>query len=377
MGFKPKTIFNASSPSIDGQAMRQLLKKQNERMKKLFFLSTCLMLTLFASSQVPFSIADGEPALVYALPKTEFLIEVQTEKVTQKPGMFYRYSERYLATNKVVTEEKITYKIKDIIVRTRPVADPNRTFVVKPAKNSALNNLTVTADGLLCGINVTPSSKSHKPQFSSIHNEDAPAQTLLPLGEEYMMAGSEAKLAEGAAKQIYRIRESRLGLLTADVEKLPADGASFKVMLEGLTKMEQNLTELFVGKVTTEVKTQTLSFIPDASVNKQVLFRLSALRGLVASDDLSGAPVFVSINPTNAASASVEAKDKADKSGIYTVLPVSCQLLIEDGAKNIFSAEYAVPQFGRIIPFPEALLSQPKLKVHIDSQTGRLLGAEQ
>ena len=346
-------------------------------MKKLFLLSTCLMLTFFASAQTPSSIVDGEPALVYALPKTEFLIEVQTEKVTQKPGMFYRYSERYLATNKVITEEKTTYKIKDIVVRTRPIADPSRTFAVKPAKNSALNNLTVTADGLLCGINVTPPSKSNKSQLSSIRNEDAPAQTLLPLGEEYMMAGSEAKLAEGVAKQIYRIRESRLGLLTADVEKLPADGASFKTMLEGLTTMEQNLTELFVGKITTEVQTQTLSFIPDASVSKQVLFRLSPLRGLVASDDLSGAPVFVSINPTSVAAASAGGKDKGDKTGIYTILPVSSQLLIDDGARNIFSAEYAVPQFGRTIPLPEALLSQPKLKVHVDSQTGRLLGAEQ
>ncbi len=346
-------------------------------MKKLFFLSTFLMLALFASAQVPFSIADGEPALVYALPKTEFLIDVQIEKTTQKPGMFYRYSERYLGTNKVVNEEKVTYLIKNIVVRTRSVADPNRTFAVKPAKNSALNNLTVTTDGLLCGINITPQTQPQAPQFSTIRNEELTPQTLLPLGEEYMMAGSEAKLAEGAAKQIYRIRESRLGLLTADVEKLPADGASFKAMLDGLSKMEQNLTELFVGKVTTELQTKTLSFIPDVSVTKQVLFRLSALRGLVASDDLSGAPVFVSINPTNPAAASVGVKDKGDKASIYTVLPVSSQLLIDDGARNIFSAEYAVPQFGRIIPFPEALLSQSKLKVHIDSQTGRLLGAEQ
>src|ERR1035437_8679232 len=346
-------------------------------MKKLFFLSTCLMLTLFASAQTPLSIADGEPALVYSLPKTEFLIEVQTEKVTQKPGMFYRYSERYLATNKVVTEDKTTYKIKDIVVRTRPVADPNRTFAVKPTKNSALNNLTVTTDGLLCGVNVTPPSKLQDTQLSSIRNEDAPVQTLLPLGEEYMMAGSEAKLAEGAAKQIYRIRESRLGLLTADVEKLPTDGTSLKAMLEGLNRMEQSLTELFVGKVATEIQTQTLSFIPDASVSKQVLFRLSALRGLVASDDLSGGPIFISIIPTNSLAASVGAKDKAEKGGLFTVLPISSQLVIEDGSKKLFSAEYAVPQFGRIIPVPEALLSQPKLKIHIDLQTGRLLGAEQ
>ncbi len=346
-------------------------------MKKLFFLSTVLLLTFFASAQVPFTITDGEPVLVYSLPKTEFLIEVQTEKLTQKPGAFYRYSERYLATNKIVTEEKNTYKIKNIIVRARPIADPNRTFAVKPTKNSALNNLTVSAEGLLCGLNVAPAIKPQKPQSSSVSTDDTTVPTLLPLGEEYMMAGSEAKLAEGVAKQIYHIRESRLGLLTADVEKLPADGDSFKAMLEGLNKMEQNLTELFVGKISSEAQTQTLSFIPDAAVSKQILFRLSALRGLVASDDLSGAPIFVSINPLNALIAVASVKDKADKAGIYTVLPVSSQLIIEDGVKSIFIGRYEVPQFGRVIPFPDALLSQPKLKVHIDVQTGRLLGAEQ
>ncbi|HEY5591586.1 MAG TPA: DUF4831 family protein, partial [Paludibacter sp.] len=66
-------------------------------MKKLILLSTLFVLTFMVSAQVPFSLTEGECAVVYALPKTELCIEVQTEKVTQKPGMFYRYSERYLA----------------------------------------------------------------------------------------------------------------------------------------------------------------------------------------------------------------------------------------------------------------------------------------
>ena len=42
--------------------------------------------------------------------------------------------------------------------------------------------------------------------------------------EELLMAGSTAKQAEVAAKQIYRIRESRMNILTGDADNLPPDG---------------------------------------------------------------------------------------------------------------------------------------------------------
>jgi len=344
-------------------------------MKKLFLLSVLLVISLLAKAQAPFSLSEGESALVYSLPKTVFCIEVQTEKTTQKPGKFYRYSERYLATNKVITEEKSTYKLKNIVVKTRAVADPNRTYSIVPNGNLQTSRLSVNAQGILCGINTpaepetTPAKVCDAPKAETL-NQDA----LLPLGEEYMMAGSEAKLAEGAAKQIYRIRESRMGLLTADVDKLPADGESLKSMLEGMNKLEKKLTELFIGQTNTEIETQTLYLTPTASVNNEVLFRLSALKGLVASDDLSGVPYYISVTPAEKATAGP--KSKSENGALYTVLPVSTQLSIGDGVSTIYSNQFFVPQFGKTISLPESLFKQAHLKVRVDQQTGRLLGIE-
>ena len=48
--------------------------------------------------------------------------------------------------------------------------------------------------------------------------------------EELLMAGSTAKQAEVAAKQIYRVRESRLNILTGEADNLPPDGEAMKLV---------------------------------------------------------------------------------------------------------------------------------------------------
>src|ERR1035437_7815042 len=169
-------------------------------MKKIFLLSTLLILSLLAVSQV----SEGESVLVYALPKTELCNHLTTEKVTQKPGMFYRYSERYLATNKVITEEKTGCRIKNITVTTHAIPDPNRTYSFILDNKLQTSKLTVNSLGILCGVNVVCKQDVELPKIAELTAKDILSQDgLLPLGEEYMMAGSEAKLAEGAAKQIY------------------------------------------------------------------------------------------------------------------------------------------------------------------------------
>jgi len=343
-------------------------------MKKLFLLSILFVLTLRVTSQVPLSVMEGEPTIVYALPKTELCIQVETEKTILKPGMFYRYSERYLATNKVITEEKTNYRLKSIQVVPKAIPDPARTYSYTPAGNL---HISLTMNGIICGVNVTSEiqPETSKPILLPAKETSKP-EALLPLGEEYMMAGSEAKLAEGAAKQIYRIRESRLGLLTSDVEKLPADGDSFKSMLEGLNKLERELTELFVGKTITETQTQTLYLTPSNAIANDVLFRLSALKGLVNNDDLSGVPYYISIKPLDTNKAGAEHKTKKQKAGICYVLPASTLVTIGDGVNTLLSEQFYIPQFGTLIPISESILKQPGVKIHIDTQTGRLLRVE-
>jgi len=343
-------------------------------MKNLILVSTLLVLSLMVKAQTPFTVSEGESAIVYSLPKTVFCIELETEKVTQKPGMFYRYSDRYLATNKVITEAKTTYKIKSIQVKVSAVPDPARTYSLVPGA-SQLSKLAVNSQGILCGVNVTCKQDKVESQAGNlIVNDNTTPDVLLPLGEEYMMAGSEAKLAEGAAKQIYHIRESRLSLLCADVDKLPADGESFKTMLDGLNKQEAKLTELFIGQKITETQTQTLYLTPTVAVNNDVLFRLSALKGIVASDDLSGAPYYISIVPAKIPGAAD--KSKQEKGDLYYILPASTQLTISDGINTLYSNQFFVSQFGKTLALPESMFKQSKVKVNIDPLNGRLLNVE-
>ncbi len=345
-------------------------------MKRLLIISIALFSCLMVWPEKPVTLSDGESAIVYSLPKTKLCITVITEKVTQKPGMFYRYSERYLATSNVITEEKTFYRLKNIEVKAVATPDENRTYSVSPAKNILLSKLTVNDLGILCGINVASVNNTGLAAESSVPNTVKEPEALLPLGEEYMMAGSEAKLAEGAAKQIYRIRESRLSLLTADVDHMPADGSSFKTMMDGLNKMEKKLTELFIGKTTTETITQNVYYVPSKPVKDQVVFRLSAFKGIVPTDDLSGTPFYITVSPSQVGTVTTDSKAKKETSSIYTILPAQTQITIGDGINALYKNEFFIPQFGILVPIPLDVFKKNDTKVSVDSQTGRLLSIE-
>ena len=190
-----------------------------------------------------------------------------------------------------------------------------------------------------------------------------------------MLASSTAKMAEGAAKQIYRIRESRLALLTADVDQLPADGESLRAMLDGMDSMERELTELFTGTTVHETSTHTLHLLPVAAMQNEVLFRLSPLKGLVPADDLSGAPYYINVAPeTIDTYVPGQSGKKAARPDLYTVLPAPTRVTIGDGREECFSGQFLLPQFGQLVPVPAELLRQGA-RITVDVETGRMLDA--
>lgn len=344
-------------------------------MKKTFIISIFIFCLLTINSLETTWAADTNSTLVYSLPKTELVVEIEVEKTTQKPGQYYQYSERYLATNQAITENKTTYRLKDINVKWHSVPDTKRTFSVIAEPKSNMRLLTVNSQGLLCGINVSapPAEKVDNSQKSIAQSKTSDIQ-LLPLGEEYLLAGSNAKLAEGVAKQIYRIRESRVSIVTGDLEHFPADGSSLKTMLDELNRMEKQLTELFTGKTTIEIIKQSVTILPDAEMNNNVIFRLSALKGIVPADDLSGNPVYISITPGKQDLPKTEAK--AAKTTLNTVMPANTDIVISDGTTVLYRNKLLIPQLGPVVSYPEELFNSPTSKVYVDVETGKLLRIE-
>ena len=337
-----------------------------------------LFSTISLSAQ-EFSITENQPAMIYSLPKSEVCIQLELEKTTRKPGIYYQYSERYLATNQIILEEKTSYRIKSVYLSTRSIADPKRTYVVQPTKKSALNQLSVNEKGILCGVNVPckPVENIQDKAINKFENEVIATTSLLPLGEEYLMAGSVAKLAEGAAKQIYRIRESRLSLLTGDMERLPADGASLQTMLEGLNKSEKELTELFIGKEQSTIFKENIAIAVDSAMNNVIAFRLSAHKGLVDIDDLSGTPYYINLKPEKIkTNAPIIKEKKAEIQTINTIYPAKTAVELTDGLNILCSLQTEMPQFGVVVPVSAEVFNLPRLKVFVDPSNGRLLCVE-
>jgi len=347
-------------------------------MNKVYVLIAHLFLAISIQGQ-GLLLAENQPAMIYSLPKLEIAIEVEFEKTSRKPGVYFQYSERYLATNQIALDEKTSFRLKSVKLTTIPVADMKRTYVIHPAPKSALNQLSVNENGILCGVNSPCKSVPNLVQNSSVYENAEPLSTnsLLPLGEEYMMAGSVAKLAEGAAKQIYRIRESRLSILTGDLEHAPADGTSMQAMLDGLNKSEKELTELFVGKSISTTEKKIIIIRADSAVNEMIAFRFSMFKGIVSTDDLSGNPYFISIKPEVIKTIAPLAKTKNNEAEtINTIYPAKTQIDLTDGVTTLCAINKEMPQFGIVVPLSAEVFGSKKLKVFVDPTNGRLLCIE-
>jgi hypothetical protein len=346
----------------------------------LFFI--LLAFNVFYRAEAQVSFIEGQSAIVYALPKTELYFEIELEKVEQTPGIYYQYSERFLAEKNIITQAKISYKILNISLSSKAIPDENRTFNVPIVRNSLLNAISVNSAGLLCGVNVPHAfdNNTGETPTATRRTETKQNSAAMPLSEEYLLAGSNAKLAEGAAKQIYRLRESKLNLLSGEMENPPADGVAFRTMLTGLEDMERELTELFVGKTVTTTETKTIRFLPDEATQNKVLFRLSNFKGLVDVDDMSGSPYYINILPTKFDVVTDEnqkiRRTSKKQQYLYTIEPANTNITITAGTNEMLNKTMPLPQLGAMIPFNEDLLVNSNTKVYIDHTTGRLLRIE-
>lgn len=350
-------------------------------MKKIFIFTVLTVLSAYLltiSAQNKFVLGDGSHSFVYSLPKTELCFEIEVETQSEKPGVFYQYSQRYLATNKVVTEEKTAVRVLNIQMKQLAIPDPSRRYAVE-IQSKQFNPIIVNEKGILCGVNTAIpalSSSSKEKGFIPLelrNSNEIPA--LLPLTQEYMMAGSIAKMAEGAAIQIYNIRMSRLNLLSGEVDIMP-DGEALKLMLTELDKKEKELTELFVGTINKTVKIYTVYFTPDFAVSNDILFRLSALRGVVSNDDLSGSPYYITVKPEQISTKAQDPKAKVEETGLYTVLPANTEITVTDGVNTLYQQSVQIPQLGKLVTLPVSVLQNSKVKITVDPMTGRLLGIE-
>lgn len=351
-------------------------------MKRFTYCIAALLMGALPCSLHALTLPEEQPALVYYMPLTQLQVTVEYDETVTEVGPFYQYSERYLGTKDVQTKAERQFVLNSVRVTPTATADTSRVYIPDD-KNVKLQLLSYTPFGTLAGYNLSAPTLPrpelcHPPMPARCESTIGTENTrLMPLLEEQLMASSMAKMAEGAAKQLYRIRETRLNILAGDVEKAPADGEALKQILHELDRREQELTALFVGRRNVVHHTHHVTYTPKANGSKEegILLRFSKYYGIVAADDLSGEPVKIAISKHTH---SLVATDKpAQKAGasIYYNLPGNGEMTVTYGDQTLVSQAVAVAQWGVSVPLSAALIATTP-HITFCPLTGAIVGIE-
>ncbi len=338
----------------------------------ILIIGLCLALPLAAQTRIvkKNAMKANNYGITYTLPLTQLIVHAEVIKHSWKAGPYYKYAEKYLGIKEVVTEDKTFYKLGKINLTNKGIPDPDNTYIVEFKAGTTAPYACLTEEGLLCSINaeyvpeVLPAGQGA--QKNQTPNDGISKKSVL--SEELLMAGSTAKQAEVAAKQIYRIRESRLNILTGDADNLPPDGEAMKLVISQLEQQERALTDLFTGTRTQDIAEQTFIITPSDDIEKEILFRFSEQLGIVSPDDLGGTPVYLHLSAIERAPEldpkEAEKKAKMMKGIIYNI-PGKASIEISSYKKTLYKGEVQVTQFGTQESLAPVMFEDKKMPVKI------------
>ena len=336
-------------------------------------LTLLLALSVCAFAQ---TLSTTDAVLVYYMPKTILAFDVTYTQTTRTQGPFYQYAERYLGTKDIVMEDESVYELNNITLNTKTVADPDRAYTLTPS-GSQKANIILDKKGLLVAFNAEQQEEKARDNVYNSEQPKAPrgkknGAGLAPLSEEALFASSKAKMAEAAAKQIYRIREARMNLISGDVEHMPADSKMLGLMLDKLEEQEAELVALFVGETKSRKHHKIIYLTPEQDEQGKVLLRFSRFAGPVAADDLSGEPVMLNMTVSKKELQPSEEKPKAVSDIRYNIPgEVSVQVTDSKG-KTLIDKAVPVAQFGVSVALPQDLIRrQPHIL--FNTRTGAIL----
>ena len=234
--------------------------------------------------------------VVYSLPKTELVVDVECVVTKRVPGPYREYAKRYLGAEAPIKEHSSSVELSDVEMWTNGVAsEPKYLFQMKVG---AIASVCVSNDGMLRGINTDVETKTYS-VLSQPANQTPPDMNeyLRYVDADYLASLSSAKRAQLLAQTIMEIRQSRLSLARGTAETMPTDGRQLELMLESLEKQENALMRAFYGCEYSTTQVQRYRCLPDSATimdgQSVVLFRLSELTGFCQGDDYTGEPVYL------------------------------------------------------------------------------------
>lgn len=358
-------------------------------MKRLLLIIAC-SLFLLSPSVAQTEIERFRPGVTvegvnYFLPKTVFEVVLTAEKTVTKPGEFAAYADRYLRLKDVPTVESTTWTLKAVTLMPYGAPDSTKAFSIKLRAKTAAPLVSLTDDGLLLGVNVdaTPEPAPELPQRVPAPK---PVNGRDFMTHDILAAGSTSKMAQLTAEEIYDIRDSRNALVRGEAENTPKDGAQLKLMLDNIDQQRTALESLFKGQELTSTEVLSFDYEPSANpeecAERHMLCRFSRKLGLVATDDLSGEPIWITVKaqgslpPIETDAEAAKKKSKLEQ-GLYVNQPRRAQVTIFTATQTLLTAEVPVAQLGTVEVLSDALFNKKlDTKVTLHQHTGSVKQVE-
>lgn len=299
------------------------------------------------------AIKSNDYGVQYSLPKTNLVVNIEYTEDNRKAGPYARYASRYLGINdnEVTLEDQTLYTLDKVYVSEEGIPDRDNTYLVAFKSKTTSPFVYLTEEGIICTINAEYETAKENKNSVKENNRNNELPEINPQSiytEEYLRAGSISKMAEVAAKNIYKIRESRQDILTGEADNVPKDGDAMRIVLANLDAQEKLWTELFTGSGEIKKHTKKINIEPESEINKQTLLRFSKYLGIVDKEDLSGSPIYINIKDLHTVDIPEEdpkRKSKEPESIVYNV-PGQAEVEIYNGLKKIYSSTVNVTQFG-------------------------------
>lgn len=328
-----------------------------------------IMLTVSAQT-----VQENEMAIVYYMPENQLVFDVEYTEEVLEAGPFFLFAEKYLGTDDVIEQNQTIYHLTGVRIAVATQADYSRAYKVVPEKEMQMQLLSLTKDGLLYGYNVCQPTKSHTKKIEKEERLRPKRAEVMPLFEEQITAPTLQQKAEGVAKQIYRIRETRLYILSGEIDHAPADGKAMELVLKELDKQERQLTELFTGKRTIKRLHKRLTYIPSKSEEYALLY-FSEDNGITTEEDASGSPLLLTIVAHKQVKTAGSQPDKKapQPSQIYYNLPGSADYAVTYQDQVLAEKSLPIAQFGVAVPLARSLFTGSVLpQIVLNTQTGNI-----
>lgn len=308
----------------------------------------------------------NEYGLVYALPLTVLDITVETQHVERMPGEFVNYAKRHLALDNAIRVPDASVTVKSVTVTPRGVPDPDNRWLVQFKAGSNIS-MSLTRDEMPLSINTAPVSPEAVQLPEAVEAAPTPLETEAArqaVTADMTRSTSLAKKAELAAARIFELREQRNELISGNSDNMPADAGALTVALKNLDAQEAALTAMFGGteKVYTRVSTFTVK--PGAHpVTDTLVARVSPLEGVVASTDLSGEPLLLSVDVVSQGKLPLTEKGEPKrfpKGGVAYNIPGTARIKLTMAGRTLATAEVSLAQLGCTFGLDPGLFTDKK-----------------